>query len=53
MACSQAGMIRIWKTKPESRMAGSSEVIRPTWKAKVCVSAIVEMKRPKARAPVR
>ena len=53
MSCSHGGMIRIWKMKPESRIAGSIEEIRPTWKARVCVSAIVEMKRPKPRAPKR
>ena len=40
MACSPAGMIRIGKMKPESRIAGSIDVSRPTWKASAWVSAM-------------
>ena len=39
--------------KPESRIAGSIEAMSPTWKARVCVSAIVEMSSPKPSAPNR
>ena len=39
--------------KPESKIAGSIEAMRPTWKAKACVSATVETSRPKPSAPNR
>ena len=51
--CSHTGMIRIWKMKPESRIAGSIEAIRPAWNASACVLAIVEISRPKPSAPNR
>jgi len=43
-------MERIWKMKPDSSSAGSSEVSRLSWKARVWESAIVEITRPNPRA---
>src|SRR5258708_25113255 len=53
MAWMGSGIERMGKMKPERKIAGSMEVTIPTWKAIAWVSARLDTRRPKPKAPTR